>query len=712
MRLGLRLATLIFSTVLAACGGEGGKGDAQHPTDQNVQVSDDVRVLEEASRESLIAFELDRSTGGGELRFDANAPGLGALEPGLIVVAEPIPGVAPFGFLQRIVSKRQEGGEVVFETRQATLEETFDEADIEYQVELKPEDLDSTQAHYQGITFQGLSREVGDSASYDFTVDFDKVLIDLDGDHETTDDQLKIDGKFAFSAGVEAKIKIGVEYLVVPTLEHLKFVAYMKEAVDVKLSGALSLDFEEEIKVATYYFGAIVVPVGPVPVVFTLSLDVHVGAKGKLEARIVAKAEQSLQVSVGAEYKKKDGWKNLSSFENEFDFPTPEITAAASARAFAKPTINVAIYGISGPYLSSSAFIEADAELDRDPFWNLHAGMDLGVGFKAELPVIGELANWSEEFELFRLTLGSSPNQAPTIDSISPADGRRLLDGDSLVVGIRATDREQKTLAATLTRGGVEIASTTVERGSVATMSTGALCVGSHTFEVSVVDDKGAVAKETVSVVVENRVPTVTIREDLLGGQTFYNGVYFQAMASAADSGCEETARVNQDLIEWYVDGVRVGESGTLRYQLPPSLRGGDEVILEARYDDGMDVGISEAYVLTVTELPPGTVLPLLVQILSPTHLSQIRTVETLPLRGTAMDPMSGKEIGASSFSWAFSALSGDGWIELPPGTTSTTLHSVYGGYNIGVSHDIRLTVRDGGNEGSDTVFITEIPVG
>src|SRR5690606_29280503 len=134
-----------------------------------VLVNEDVRVLNARARDTLVDFALDRESGAGELRFAAGDPTVAALEPGMILATEPVPGIAPYGFLQRVEAKREIGGEIFFETRQATLEEAFDEADIEYAVELRPEDLVSTAALHQGIKVQGLT-QAGGAKSYDFSV--------------------------------------------------------------------------------------------------------------------------------------------------------------------------------------------------------------------------------------------------------------------------------------------------------------------------------------------------------------------------------------------------------------------------------------------------------------------------------------------------------------------------------------------------------------
>lgn len=654
---------------------------------------------------------MDQTSGAGELRLKSDDPALKNLTVGKIVVAEPVEGIAPYGFLQRIEAARQEGGETVLVTKQATLEEAIDEADIEYQIQLSPADLDSTATNYEGVTAQGLQiDQLQQGLSYDFSVDFDQVLIDLDGDHETKEDQLRIDGSFAFGLGIDAKIKIGTKYLVIPTLEHLKFLAYLKESADLKLEGALVAQFDKEVEVATFYFGAVTVPVGPVPVVFSIDVKITVGARGEVKAHLLATATQSLDISAGVEYKSGDGWTNLSSFESEFDFPTPIITAAGSARAFAKPHVGLKVYGIAGPYAFSNVFVEADAAYDRDPFWNLVAGVDLGVGFKADLPVIGEIANWSKDFELFRKKLGSSPNQAPTLEIIFPADGARLRDGERMEFRAKTNDREQSVVSLSLRQKGVNevVATASAQRDVITTLMSDRLCLGSYEFELTATDAQGAKATARRSVIVENRIPQVSLRTDLLEDQPIYPGGYLTAFASASDVGCAgEGTTPRNELIEWYVNDERVGETGTLLYRIPVTYGAGDLLLLEARYDDGTDVGVSGTVTLEVSTKPAGLDLPPTVFILYPLDGGDYLINVDYSLHGMAVDHEDGP-LSGSSLKWEFEALDG-GWIELPAGQEKFKLTTIYGGaLSPNVPRKVRLTAMDSaGQESSAIVTIS-----
>lgn len=711
IRSSFALVSLGLIAVSSACGSDNSSSPEPNGA-PGIVVRQEVRVLDASARESLEQFALDLESGRGELRFKAGDPAIAALEAGQIVVTEPVIGVAPHGFLQRIVEKREEGGETVFSTTQATLEEVFEEAVIDYFQTLTAADVVSTTAHYEGITFDlpdmanaGGSKKVG----YEFSVDFDKVLVDLDGDHETLDDQLRLDGKFRFNAGAEAKIDIGWT-----GLEHFKFLLHVSEEADVKLTGSLKKEFDKKIEVARYSFGSFTIMVGPVPVVFAVDMELAVGASGQLEAHLVVKAAQSAELKLGAEYK-GGKWANLSGFDSSFDFPTPEITAKASARGFVKPQLGISIYGLAGPYAFAQAFVEADAEFKRDPFWTVEAGLDFGMGLVVKLPVVGKLADWHESFEALRKKLGDSPNEKPALELLSPSDGVRLEDGDTLEFKVRASDREQDKVDVALTQGSKEIAKASLSEGQTEVLTTEPLCQGSHEFVVTAKDAKGATDERKISAIVENYKPRVALDDEHLADLPIFPGSYLIAFATASDRSCEAPGNTaEQDLIEWYLNDEKLGATGKeLIHRLPGGASvEGRAFTLQARYGDGTDVGVSNTAEFTVGARPPGVDLPPTAIIRSPIadsctgyNKEYLLGVE-YALEGLGIDTEDGK-IPASRLEWNFEGLSS--------GTTSFTLPGTATKFKLNQpgSFRVSLTVRDSaGQSDTATVNVCSKPAG
>ena len=562
LQLPYRLLSILLVALLVACSGSpnGGPGPDPEPDPDPdppppVIVRDDVRVLEPDAAEDLAGFALDTTAGDGELRFRADSPALEALEPGRVVVSGPVPGVAPHGFLQRIEAKRVEGEEVVLETTQATLLDTFERARIRFSQELEPDDLVDAHAYYEGVTFTDASTGLEPQAStgFAFTLSFDEVLIDADGDDGTTDDQLRVDGTFSFDATASADIDIDCcESLVVPYLDRFASKIELNESVDVSLTGELATGFDERFEVARYDFGTFTVMAGPVPVVFVLDMVISVGASGRFEARLEASAAQSTHVQVGAEYTDDHGWRDLNEFDSDFAFPTPSITAAANARAFLRPQVDIKIYGLAGPYAYAEAFVTADAELHRDPFWTFSAGLDFGLGFVIDLPVVGEIAEWETELAGFEETLDESENGAPELELDIP---NVVPVGRSVDLQAHATDREDGPFCCTY----VWSSDVDGDLGSSSGIRPTFDGPGVRTITVTATDPDGATTEETATV----HVADVTIDQPS-GTFRQTDGPTFQATLEGFPEGSDPT-------IHW---SYRDPDSGVVA--LPVTSKGGE----------------------------------------------------------------------------------------------------------------------------------------
>lgn len=616
-----RIFTIVLSfagiaLLITACG-----GGTPPPQGPDVIVHDDVRVLDEEGRDDLEAFDLDLDTGEGELRFKAGSVAASTLEPGLILASEPVPGVAPYGFLQRIESKRDEGGVTIVRTRQANLLDAIGQADIELEKPLKPSDVVTARTNYEGMSLsyasEGLSPQA--SAGFDFNIDFDKVLIDRDGDTSTTDDQLIVDGSFRFGAVASAGIDIcfcgEVDWAPdwAPQLQRMYGKARLDESVEVNLTGQLTAGFDERFEVARFNFGAFTVFAGPVPVVFVIDMVISIGANGQFEAQLAMSATQSLGVQVGLEYRHGRGWRDLNEFDFDFDFPTPQITAAASARGFLRPQLNVMIYGLAGPYLYAEPYVKADAALHRSPFWRFSAGMDVGIGFVIDLPLVGKLAEYETTLVGFEQTLQESTNQAPKLVVLGPPDGQTRTEGDYIGFQVSASDREQEKVSFSVKDGaGATVLAARPLGPDEETISYGPLCIGGHTFKLMVRDDAGATDEKTISTTVENYVPTVKVSSEMYDSTPVYSGGPLFGLASAFDKDCTMSDSygngADQDLIQWYLDGSQIGTPGAdLTYFLNATeFSSGSNISLAAEYHDGIVAVRSPSVIIPVQAVPSG----------------------------------------------------------------------------------------------------------
>jgi hypothetical protein len=665
----VRLLLVSFLVGFYGCGETTSPGDSKHTG----QRSSDVRVLDASARQSLKSFKFEASNNRGTLRFDASNPFAQEIEQGRILASRPIEGVAPAGLLQRVKSVSEQGGTIVVTTRQATLAETFKRADIDVNRDITADDIEQTQTLKQGVTFR--ARQVRQGVSKPFELTFDEVLIDADDDKSTTDDQLTLNGKVGFGASFDADIDIGAF-----KLKRFLFAVNMQESVELEVEGDFEgTDFNERVRVSTHNLDTIKFNVAGVPVVIKIDLWVYIGVEGNVTAELRASAAQSASLRVGAEYD-GSGWSGINESSGSFNAPPPTFNLnSINARGYARPELQITLYGVAGPYVFAKPFVRFDAKRFRSPYWQLSGGLSMGVGFVVKVPVLGRVADWEKEFSVFEEDITQSSNKPPELTIESPQDGATITAGENANIEVRVFDREQSELPVTVRRIGVgTVADKTIPSGGTREITLPRLCEGSLTLRLTVEDKTGATDSETISLVVENATPKVDISVgDPQSDSTprVFPGGYVSATADVTDPRCPDKSRPNEQLTEWYLNGERVGTTADLLTRLSPSrFSVGDTISLQASFDDGQAVGRSDVIDLTLESKPEGGLPPeanitecrycdeVTVIAISQTELDYI--ANRITARGVGYDPIEGR-IAGDALQWEFETPSG----RVPVGT-------------------------------------------
>ena len=100
------------------------------------------------------------------------------------------------GLLRKITDIQTSGNEVIITTTQGTLRDVIEKGKISFRQSLQKARINSAKSYYDGITYK-LNKK-GEKSNIDFVIDV--VLYDLDGNLNTTDDQVKLVGNFVISA--------------------------------------------------------------------------------------------------------------------------------------------------------------------------------------------------------------------------------------------------------------------------------------------------------------------------------------------------------------------------------------------------------------------------------------------------------------------------------------------------------------------------------
>lgn len=453
---------IVFS--LTACGGTepppSGPGVAPSPSDPLIPdeplpppleaiVPETTKVADAATRDALRAFDPDT----GKLRFAGITPLLATLEAGDVLVSEPSPS-APYGYLRKVETLREQGEGLVIETSQAALTDAIEQGSLDVRGELEPDDLVSTQTYMSGVVVRALEQDAPGELSaqagtvlsegYDFEVGID-VVLNLDGEvgGAKGSGEVRVKGLVRFNAGYG--IGFGIEpCLELPPVCMDRFEAKIgvQQYAELKTSAKLEGRIAKEIVLATNYFTPYVFFIGPVPVVIVPKIDIVIGANGEAKAVFNFETRESAQWLVGAKWTDPDddgkGWEDLSDRNGfQWDMPTPTFEATMRLRAYGKSDMKLLFYGIAGPAVDLRLGAGLDIQVPRRPLWRIFGHLRAGFSFQLDIASIIKLNPYEKTLFELEPDLIAAPNYAPRFSNVN-TDPISVNLGQAVTLGPRA----------------------------------------------------------------------------------------------------------------------------------------------------------------------------------------------------------------------------------------------------------------------------------
>ena len=392
---------ILLCLTLSSCGGGGG-GSTSVQTTPAVMPST-TKVLDSTSVTNLSTISSD----GSQLTFSGTTSQINSLSVG-DVVASGITSSTPSGLLKKVSSINQSGNQVIINTSNVTLEESIKSGTWSITQSLGANQVVKAVKAANGVT-------LNDSTSLGtFTVSLnDTVLYDKDGNLNTTNDQIVVNGSitiepsYTFSGSIDSF-----------KLKQLTFTNTTKETCTISLSSNEAItNYSKSFQIAEFSMPSVTIWIGEFPLVITPVLTVNVGLTGNVSVGISTGITQTASFTNGLSYDENSGWSAIKSQDKSFQFDPPTIYAAATAKCFAGPKIELLLYGSAGPYASADGYLELDADPSSNPWWTLYGGIEASAG--VELTILSHLvASYSANIFDERQTLAQATKAAqisPTI---------------------------------------------------------------------------------------------------------------------------------------------------------------------------------------------------------------------------------------------------------------------------------------------------------
>jgi len=358
-------------------------------------------VLTELSNQYLDGASYDGET----FYFTQMSAELDLVDVGDIIVSD-VSSVDPDGYFRKVSGISPQGSGVVFTTVPATLEESIQDGTSFLMETMQPSQVKSITA-LDGVSL--IESDVNAPLTFYFEVE-DVVLYDEDGNPATTNDQVKADGSIEFDMEF-------VFYLDLQGSQVRRFSLTNENALRDTLEIYAEIELlslEEETILAEMYFSPITFMIGPVPIVFVPKLDLVVGVDGSVKVGISTEVSHEFSMRAGVQYRYSSGWSPISEISSTFTFTPPHLTFEMTLKGYFGARFNLYLYGIAGPFVKITPYLEIKVEPFETPWWTLYGGIDVPVGFKAH-DALEKLLDL-EDYEVYAIGLKQVIAQAQVVD--------------------------------------------------------------------------------------------------------------------------------------------------------------------------------------------------------------------------------------------------------------------------------------------------------
>lgn len=399
----------VLCAFLAACGGGGGGGS---PSAQAV-IPSTTKLLDSSSTSKVAAVSSDQST----ITFSGTSSGIASLKTGDSLILG-VTQTTPKGLLRKINGvQTNPDGTVTVSTEATSLEAVVQSGSFSEVKNFGDADVVNIQVLDAGVTLSNsaakqTAKQTPLQASLGkFSLNLkDVVLYDGNGN---PNNQIKVSGTIKLNPSVNAD-------LIVDNYKLKKFSMSLTAAEDANLTitaGAFNGLLDKKKKIATYDLGSSTfwIPAAPlpIPVVITYTLDVYVGINGSVSEGITANVSQTASVTGGAQY--LDGtWSPISSSSVNFGFQPPTLSLAMDGKCYIGPEISTELYGVAGPLINIFGYFQLQADLLKDPWWELFGGLEGNVGAKIDMLSGRITARYDAKFLDYKKTIAQASTAAST----------------------------------------------------------------------------------------------------------------------------------------------------------------------------------------------------------------------------------------------------------------------------------------------------------
>ena len=542
---------------------------------QNVIVPDTTKITDEATRNSLIAYDPVAGT----MIFAFDTPVISNLKAGDVFVSEPGP-AAPFGFLRKVTSKRKVKSQTVLETVQAKLNEAISQGTLIATGDLLPANVaaSSSGLAYENSLLKGSEAslnalDVGDGFNFHRDVDI-TFNFDGSGGGASGSGNVHVTGAIDFNASYDLGMGIETCAEIPPVcVDRVEAHVDVNQKSNIRVTGQFDGTLHKEQTIDTIQFSPITFFIGPIPVVIVPTIDVIVGVDGEAHANFVFAANASSVLKLGAKWTDRDdggnGWEDIKQFSPlQGGVTESDLKANLKVEGYGKANAKLLLYDVAGPGMAGSIGLGAEVRLGQKPLWTIYGHIVGDVNFSVDIAAIIDLGNYSHRVLDESFKIGEAANQAPVFSNVN-TDVIQANVNSPVVLGPRFGGLSGYFDCMDPEGGQLTYSASSDVDGPLANLSPSFQTAGLRTITIRASDSENASASIILRVDIRNSLPIVSIHPSPPYSVPKTVQFFLTADAYDPESGNQNPANgfLTCDRINWNVSApdmlTRTGSGGT-----------------------------------------------------------------------------------------------------------------------------------------------------
>jgi hypothetical protein len=294
---------------------------------------------------------------------------LSELAPGQIMVSDGGP-AAPQGYLKKVVSISESGGQVIVQTEPVGIEEAIQQGEVSVSQALTPNAK-------QAVFAKGVEPVDVPAAAGGFSLQLNNVVLyDADGNENTTGDQINANGLVSLAPIFNFKLKVE-NY----QLKEFYYSMTTNQTSQLRIASKVFVTVRAEKILATYPMGPLFLTIGPVPVTVYPVLTLVAGVDGSISANVSTGITQKLVQTSGLKYE-NNSWSPIRQFSSQFNFDqfTFNQPDGFDIKGYIGVKLKILLYDSVGPDISLKAYLKLEVKPLETPWWKLYGGVEVSAG--------------------------------------------------------------------------------------------------------------------------------------------------------------------------------------------------------------------------------------------------------------------------------------------------------------------------------------------